>query len=77
MTKTQTEPQTKVEGDAIGNDELLTIAETARKLKCTLKTVQSMMNRGELVRIKFSKKMVRIPMSSVQELLRARTQGAE
>ncbi len=58
----------RINNERIG-DELLSRAEAAEYLKCSLKTVDRLLDEGKLTRIRTSKRAIRIRLSEVKEML--------
>lgn len=58
----------RLDGDAEG-EELISRAEAARLLKCSLKTVDHLCNAGKLTRIRTSKRAIRIRLSELRQML--------
>ena len=57
----------KLEGYSV--EELLSRAEAARFLKCSVKTVDRLCDEGKIVRIHTSKRAIRIRLSELKQML--------
>ncbi len=52
-----------------GGEELLSRAEAAQFLKCSVKTIDRLCDEGKIVRIHTSKRAIRIRLSELKEML--------
>jgi excisionase family DNA binding protein len=52
-----------------GGEELLSRAEAARLLKCSVKTIDRLCDEGKIVRIHTSKRAIRIRLSELKQML--------